>query len=65
MTKRQINKWFNDKRYRSNRTKSNKYPDHVVNYLIEKYNLNNYPSTEEKHKIALDTKLNTQQVTKW
>jgi hypothetical protein len=65
LTKRQINQWFNDKRYRSNRTKSNKYPDHVVNYLIEKYNLNNYPSTEEKHKIALDTKLNTQQVTKW
>jgi len=65
LSKRQINQWFNDKRYRSNRTKSNKYPDHVINYLIDKFNLNNYPSTEEKHKIALDTKLNTQQVNKW
>ena len=65
LTKRQINQWFNDKRYRSNRTKSNKYPEHVINYLIEKFTLNNYPTTEEKHKIALDTKLTTQQVNKW
>ncbi len=65
LTKRQINQWFNDKRYRSNKTRSNKYPDHVISYLIEKFSQNNYPTTEEKHKIALDTKLTTQQVNKW
>lgn len=65
LAKKQINQWFNDKRYRSNRTKSNKYPEHVIKYLIEKFAENNYPSTEEKHKIALETKLSTQQVNKW
>ena len=65
LSKRQINQWFNDKRYRSNRTRSNKYPDHVISFLVEKFTQNNYPTTEEKHKIALDTKLTTQQVNKW
>jgi len=61
----QIYTWFNDRRKKFKQTTPNKFPSHVIDYLVQNYEQVAYPSSEEIEKMALCTRLTTQQINQW
>ena len=61
----QIYTWFNDRRKKLKQTRPNKHPQHVIDYLVSNYEQNQYPGSEEIDRMALYTRLTTQQVNQW
>lgn len=62
---RQIFTWFNDRRKKFKQTTPNKFPQHVIDYLVQNYVEVPYPSGELIEKMALNTRLTTQQINQW
>ena len=61
----QIYTWFNDRRKKLKQTRPNKHPPHVIDYLVSNYEQNMYPTGEEIDRMALYTRLTTQQINQW